>query len=292
MQVAAVKLLAGTPFAIELRVVSQPTLQVTSTGDKATSTVRYTAPVIEVVQGGTSLGRLDMANPTLDIPIGIPLPGVPGAADLPIIGGLLANGQKVADAVSQGLQKLDLGVLRIGVAQLNEKSMAMTDPFEGFQLGATARMLDVQVLPTQALGLPNLPSALAQVSLGEQVARAYAPMGGVVCRDSEMPAPPPTPEPQGKGPTGLAYTTLAYKAVPMFWAGTAMLLIGVVLVAALPGVRPRRLRPYIPAGTLPDVEPPTRATEWATEAEEPEAEVEVEVEPAAEDSDPKPEAKD
>lgn len=295
MQVAAVKLLAGTPFAIELRVVSQPTLQVTSTGDKATSTVRYTAPVIEVIQGGTSLGRLDMANPTLDIPIGIPLPGVPGAADLPIIGGLLANGQKVADAISQGLQKLDLGVLRIGVAQLNEKSMAMTDPFEGFQLGATARMLDVQVLPTQALGLPNLPSALAQVSLGEQVARAYAPTGGVVCRDSEQPAPPPTPQPQGKGPSGLAYTTLAYKTVPMFWAGTAMLLIGVVLVAALPGVRPRRLRPFIPAGTLPDDEPPTRAAEWATdaeaEAEEPESEVAdsvetAEVEPAAEKPEP------
>lgn len=293
MQVAAVNLLAGTPFAIELRVVSQPTLQVTSTGDEATSTVRYTAPVIEVVQGGTSLGRLDAANPTLDIPIGIPVAvspsGVPGAADLPIIGGLLANGQKVADAISQGLQKLDLGVLRIGVAQLNEKSTAMTDPFEGFQLGATARMLDVQVLPTQALGLPNLPSALAQVSLGEQVARAYAPTGGVVCRDSQQPAPPPTPQPQGKGPSGLAYTTLAYKAVPMFWAGTAMLLIGVVLVAALPGVRPRRLRPYIPAGTLPDDEPPTRTTEWATDTE-PEADEAETVEPVANAEEPDPES--
>ncbi|GAB3443055.1 hypothetical protein [Actinophytocola sediminis] len=235
LQVAAVKLLAGTPFAIDIRVVSQPTLQVTSTGEAKTSSVRYTAPVLEVWQGGRKIGGLDAANPTVDIPIGLPLPGVPGAEKLPIIGELLANGQRVTDAV----RKLDLGVLRLGVAQLDEKREAMTDPFTGYQLGATARMLDLQVLPTQALGLPNLPSALAQVSIGEQIARAYAPAGGVVCRAADQPQPPPEPrpEPQGKQPPGLAYTTLAYKTVPMFWAGTAMLLIGVVLVAAVPAVR-------------------------------------------------------
>jgi hypothetical protein len=116
----------------------------------------------------------------------------------------------------------------------------MTSPFQGYQLGATARMLDLQVLPTQALGLPNLPTALAQVALGEQVARAYAPAGGVVCRTSEQPAPPPTPKPQGRT---LAYTTMAYKTIPLFWTGTAMLLIGVVLVAALP-----RVRTFAPVG--------------------------------------------
>jgi hypothetical protein len=231
MQVADVKLLAGTPFEIQIKVVSQPTLQVTSTGDEATSTVHYTAPVLAVSQGGKSLGQLDAANPKLDIPVGIPL--APGAPELPIVGGLLANGQQVTDA----LHRLDLGVIRLGVAQLDQRGQAMTSPFAGFQLGATARMLDLQVLPTQALGLPNLPSALAQVALGEQVARAYAPTGGVVCRTSEQPAPPPTPNPQGRGPMPLAYTTMAYKTIPLFWTGTAMLLIGVVLVAALPRVR-------------------------------------------------------
>jgi hypothetical protein len=231
LQVANVKLLAGTPFEVQVRVVSQPTLQVTSTGDEQTSSVRYTAPVLAVEQGGRSLGQLDAANPTLDIPIGIPL--APGAPNLPIIGGLLANGQQATEA----LGRLDLGVIRLGVAQLDQRGAAMTSPFEGYQLGATARMLDLQVLPTQALGLPNLPSALAQVSLGEQVARAYAPAGGVVCRSSEQPAPPPTPQPQGRPPVELAYTTMAYKTIPLFWTGTAMLLIGVVLVAALPRVR-------------------------------------------------------
>jgi hypothetical protein len=230
MQVATVKLLAGTPFEIQIKVVSQPTLQVTATGDESTSTVTYTAPVLAVEQGGRSLGQLDAAHPSLDIPIGIPLAA--GAPSLPIIGALLADGQQATAA----LNRLDLGVIRLGVAQLDQRGMAMTSPFKGYQLGATARMLDLQVLPTQALGLPNLPSALAQVALGEQVARAYAPTGGVVCRMSEQAAPPPTPQPQGR-PMELAYTTMAYKAIPLFWTGTAMLLIGVVLVAALPRLR-------------------------------------------------------
>ncbi|HYQ61873.1 hypothetical protein [Actinophytocola sp.] len=247
MQVANLKLLAGTPFEIQIRVVSQPTLQVTSTGDQATSSVRYTAPVLAVEQGGKPLGQLDAANPKIDIPVGIPL--ATGAPNLPIIGGLLANGQPATAA----LQRLDLGVIRLGVAQLDQRGAPMTSPFKGYQLGATARMLDLQVLPTQALGLPNLPSALAQVALGEQVARAYAPAGGVVCRTSEQPAAPPTPQPQGKAPIQLAYTTMAYKTIPLFWAGTAMLLIGVVLVAAMPGLR--TLAPLGPGDVDDEPEP-------------------------------------
>jgi hypothetical protein len=261
MQVANLKLLAGTPFEIQVRVVSQPTLQVTSTGDEKTSTVEYTAPVLAVEQGGKSLGQLDAANPKLDIPVGIPLAA--GAPNLPIIGGLLANGQQATAA----LQRLDLGVIRLGVAQLDQRGAAMTSPFNGFQLGATARMLDLQVLPTQALGLPNLPSALAQVALGEQVARAYAPAGGVVCRTAEQPVPPPTPAPQGRGPMQLAYTTMAYKTIPLFWTGTAMLLVGVVLVAALPRLRVAALG--VPGA--PDAEPDT--AEPDAEANGTEAEV-------------------
>lgn len=261
MQVAAVKLLAGTPLEITIRVVSQPTLQVTSTGDQATSSVQYTAPVLAVEQGGKSLGQLDAANPKLDIPVGIPLAA--GAPSLPIIGDLLANGQQVTAA----LNRLDLGVIRLGVAQLDQRGAAMTSPFNGYQLGATARMLDLQVLPTQALGLPNLPTALAQVALGEQVARAYAPAGGVVCRTSEQPAPPPTPKPQGRP---LAYTTMAYKTIPLFWTGTAMLLIGVVLVAALP-----RVRTFAPVGPwgADDGEPDAAGTD--DEPDESETEVEA-----------------
>jgi hypothetical protein len=305
LQVANVKLLAGTPFEIQIRVVSQPTLQVTSTGDEKTSTVRYTAPVLAVEQGGKSLGQLDAANPRLDIPVGIPL--APGAPNLPIIGDLLANGQQATTA----LNRLDLGVIRLGVAQLDQRGTGMTAPFAGYQLGATARMLDLQVLPTQALGLPNLPSALAQVALGEQIARAYAPAGGVVCRTSEQPVPPPTPLPQGRTP--LAYTTMAYKTIPLFWTGTLMLLLGVVLVAALPRMRvPAAAGPRTydePAdGPAPEAadepgdtaaEPETASTEAdsdiapeaTVEETEAEAETESDAEPKSEaDAEPEAEA--
>ena len=285
MQVAALKLLAGTPFEITIRVVSQPTLQVTSTGDEKTSTVTYTAPVLAVEQGGKVIGQLDAANPKFDIPIGLPVG--PGAPTLPIIGDLLANGQKL----TQALQRIDLGVIRLGVAQLDKRGTPMTSPFKGFQLGATARMLDVQVLPTQALGLPNLPSALAQVALGEQVARAYAPTGGVVCRTSEQPAPPPTPKPQGRAPMELAYTTMAYKTIPMFWAGTAMLLIGVVLVAALPTLRSPRLAQSGPQLTDPNPADGGPADAETTE-DSPDSEESVSDEAKAETDDVEPAAAD
>jgi hypothetical protein len=256
MQAAAVKLLAGTPFEVAINVVSQPTLQVTSTGEAKSSTVSYTAPVLEVVQGGRSLGRLDAANPKLDIPIGIPLPGapeIPGAGNLPIIGNLLGNGQQVG----QGLQKLDLGVIRLSIAELNQKSQEMTAPFQGFQLGATARMLDLQLLPTAALGLANLPSALAQVSLGEQVARAYAPTGGVRCTPpTGQPAAPPAPMPKGRTPNLALTSAVQYSTIPMFWAGTAMLMIGVIMVAAFPV---RRREPAV--ALVEAAEPPSEPAE-------------------------------
>jgi hypothetical protein len=54
-----------------------------------------------------------------------------------------------------------------------------------------------------------------------------------------------TPPAGGQAPKGpvqnLAYTGGAYDTVPLFWSGTAMLLLGVVMVAAMPGTRRRPL---------------------------------------------------
>ncbi|MBB5956706.1 hypothetical protein FHS29_003292 [Saccharothrix tamanrassetensis] len=246
LQAASVRLLAGTPMEIRIDVVGQPTLTALSTGDASTSRVTYTAPVLKVSQGGRELGTLDAANPKLDVPIGIP---VLGDLKLPVVGGLAER-------------KLDIGVLRLQVAQLNEKSMVLDGPLrqggpviKGFMLGATARLLDLQLLPTDALGLPNLPSALAQVSLGEQIVRAAAPNGGVVCAPVQTPpggggqAAPPKDNPP------LAYTNAAYKTIPIFWTGTALLLAGVVVVAALP-MRRRPLKPVTGLTTGPTTEPP------------------------------------
>ena len=80
--------------------------------------------------------------------------------------------------------------------------------------------------------------------LGEQIARAYAPAGGVVC-GTTTPAGGSQPQTPTKN---LAYTGGAYDAVPMFWTGTALLLVGVILVAATPA---RRRKPVAPAPFKP-----------------------------------------
>lgn len=239
LQVASVQLLAGTPMALDINVVSQPTLTVTSTGDPGTSSVVYTAPVIQVVQGGKTLYTLDAAHPTQDVPIGIPL-NMPNLPKLPVVGNLLPNGQQLTPAVPV----VDIGVLRLTIAQLSQTQQSFTGgqngaPFTGFMNTGTARMLDLQVLPTAALGIPGLPTALAEVSLGEQNARAYAPTGGVRCGTTTA----PVAGPPAQGPIhALAYTDGAYQAIPLFWVGTGMLLVGVVLVASLPAGGARRPR--------------------------------------------------
>lgn len=251
LQGADIEILKGTPLALSIKVASQPTLKVTSTGDAKTSKVEYTAPVLTIEAGGKVLYTLDAAHPTKDIPIGLPLAGLSDQFgqlnDIPVVGGLVSTLTKGVQQVGNTAGTvLDLGVLRLSIAGLDQKSAAMTTPFKGFQLGASARMFDLQLLPTTKLKslLPadqqkNLPSSLAQLSLGEQIARAYAPTGGVICGSTTT---PPAGGEAPKGPVkNLAYTGGAYDTVPLFWSGTAMLLLGVVMVAAMPGTRRRPL---------------------------------------------------
>ncbi|MEU0882859.1 hypothetical protein ABZ345_29985 [Lentzea sp. NPDC005914] len=197
MRAVSVEIAGG----IKIDVASPPTLTATATGDEKTSKITYTAPVLKVSQNGKDLGTLDAAHPALDVPL-----------------------------------LLDLVVIKLQIAGLTEKKASFSgNGFSGFQLGATARMLDVQLLPTDKLKLPNLPAALAQISLGEQIVRAAAPQGGVVCGTAQPPQEPgggAAPPPQKTPP--LAYTNAAYQSIPLFWLGTGLLLAGVVLVAALP----------------------------------------------------------
>jgi hypothetical protein len=252
LQAASINILKDTPLGLTINVVSQPTLKVTSTGDQATSKVSYTAPVLQIMRGSDILYTLDASNPTKDIPIGLPLQGLLGALgqgsdalkNVPVIGGLADLATKGLTPVTDAAKGfvLDLGVLRLSIAGLDQNGAAMTTPFNGYQLGASARLFDLQLLPTQALKsiLPadfakNLPSSLAQISLGEQIARAYAPAGGVQCGTTAV--TPPVNAPVPGAPKNLAYTSGAYDAVPMFWTGTGLLLAGAVLVAAMPGRR-------------------------------------------------------
>lgn len=274
LQAGRIDILKGSALGLTVRVASPPVLRVTSTGDRETSGVEYTAPVLAVERDGKTLFELDAAHPTRDVPIGIPLPelkDIPGfehVKDQLVIGGAaeLADGGIAPLAGDAAGFVVDIAVLRLSIAGLTRHGTEVTTPFEGYHLGASARMLDVQVLPTQALAdaMPQgwadrMPSSLARVSLGEQVASAYVPSGGIDCGVTAAvdTAPGGTATPASNTgapatPHMLAQTSAAYATVPLFWVGTAMLLLGVVLVAGLP------VRRESPAPTRPSPRPRER----------------------------------
>ena len=259
LQLADVHLFEGTPFGINIKVVSQPTLTVTSTGDPETSTVDYEAPVLEVYRNGEQKFTLDAEHPTESIGVGAPknpakladamgLPSARHLKDVPVIGGLaetVNDGVQALSGDEQGMV-LDLFAIKLSIADLDVSKNAKDKPFDGYQIGATARMMNIDILPTEKLTdiLPDsmadkVPASLAQVAFGEQVARSYAPQGGVVCGTTGAGG---SGEPGGGGgsagtPDKLARTSAAYASVPIFWSGTGILLMGVVMVAAIPARR-------------------------------------------------------
>ena len=246
-QMAGLNLLPGTPFAMTAAVVGQPELRAVATGDAATSTIDYTAPIVEVRRGDRVLYRLDAAHPTVDIPIGIAPPGlrdqlpaewrtVPLIGDL--AGALPADSPLMPVAGELNARRQDIAVLRLTIAGMRREDRPMTAPFAGQQIGAAAHTLDVAVLPTDALGIPGLPGTLAAASFGEQVVRAAAPTGGVSCAATGRGAPVSR---QGGAYQTLAYSN-AYQAVPLLCTGAALLAAGVLItiIATVAGRRPRR----------------------------------------------------
>ena len=269
LQLADVHLFAGTPLEITVKVVSQPTLTVTSTGNPKTSSVDYNAPVLAVYRGGEEQFTLDASNPSESIGMGIPtdpgqLAGALGMApdqlkDAPVIGGLIETTQDNATALAGDAQGfvLDLFAIKLSIANPDVEKRQKTKPFTGHQIGASARMMNIEILPTEKLTsmLPEgaqdrVPPSLAQVGFGEQIARAYAPEGGVVC-GTTTPAQPPEGGAAPGVPDELARTSAAYATVPLFWSGTGLLLAGVIMVSALPG----RRRPDPAAANTPKPSP-------------------------------------
>ncbi len=64
-----IHLLQGTPGEITAKVVSEPALTVTAAGDKAKSTVKYTAPVLDITLPDGHTERLDSVHKQIDIPV-------------------------------------------------------------------------------------------------------------------------------------------------------------------------------------------------------------------------------
>lgn len=261
LQLADAHLFEGTPLELDIKVASQPTLTVTSTGDADTSSVDYEAPVLKVYRDGEKLYTLDADHPTKNIGMGVPSDpekladslGLPSADDLkdtPVLGGLVEtvdDGVKSLSDDEQGMV-LDLFAVKLSIADLDVKKKDKDKPFDGYQIGASARMMNVDILPTDRLTefLPkdvrdDVPDSLAQVAFGEQVARSYAPDDGVVCGAAGN-EPPGEKGGGGKSPgtpDQLAQTSAAYASVPLFWGGAGLLLAGVVMVSALPNRRVR-----------------------------------------------------
>lgn len=243
-----ISLLAGSPIGMTATVRRAPTLTVTATGKSKTSTVRNVSPIITVRRGGEKLFTLDTKHPRKDIPIGVPKSGFTRhlkstkVKSLPIVGGFAENTKGRAVRLSERARRqvVDLFVLRLSVGGLNTKSTALTTPFEGHQLGASARLLDVQLLPTEALvkalaakdgprELPyDVPSTLAQFAVGEQVARAAAPVGGAQCGTAAAAADQPP-----RAPDSLDTPSPAAVVRPLLWVGAVLLLGGAVLLALL-----------------------------------------------------------
>lgn len=256
VQLLNLQLLPNTPVGVTVNIIKSPTLTATSTGSPATSDVTYTAPVVQITQAdGTTVRTLaavdDPSTPyddtTFSIPLEIPvldsivtgLPTSIGTALQPILG-------PVVNQTTGAIRNLDLGLLTVKYGQFTKS------PANGASVGGTASLLDVALLPTTTLNsllgssLPagSAPTSLLQLGVGEQSARASVGAGGIDCTPDNPVTPSPTPlpgpgTPQAAASPPLAYTSGAYATTPLVWTGSAMLILGAILVAALP--RRRRL---------------------------------------------------
>lgn len=256
LEATTIDLFPRSPQGMTVKVVKPPTLLVTSTGTARSSKVTYSAPVLEVRRGKQKLFVLDAAHPSRDLPIGIPVKGfesVPGAKSvkpLPFVGGTAETVRGTAKRLTdEQLKKVvDLFVLRVSIAGLDQQGKDMRVPYRGHQLGASARLMEVQLLPTEALADAigergaDLSSSLMQITVGEQVARAYAPEGGVLCGSTAAPAPGQNGMPAKLMPVGTAY-----QARPMLWTASAALLLGALLVSVFPRRRTPAVVPMKPS---------------------------------------------
>jgi len=247
-----IDILPGSPLGMTATVGRPPTLSVTATGDDSTSRVGFEPPTITVTRGGTTLFTLDDEHPTQDVPIGVPKPALYQAtastdlAPVPIVAGAAqtATGARLTLTGPAQRAVTDLFVLRLSVGGLNQTSDETSYPIEGTEFAASARLLDVQLLPTRALAdaLARLPyqvtSSLAQYSLGELTAGALVAAGGVECD-----AVPTDAAQAGNAiPSSLGTPSPGAASVPLLWAGALALLVGVALVT-VPFRSPRRTPP-------------------------------------------------
>lgn len=104
-----VRLLAGSPAETSIKVISEPSLEVVSTGAAESSTVSYHAPVLEISGPNVPTERLDAPGSHFDVAIPSgpgPITGLVGS--LPVLGDLPLD-ELLGGVDTQGLDALSTG---------------------------------------------------------------------------------------------------------------------------------------------------------------------------------------
>jgi LPXTG-motif cell wall-anchored protein len=123
-----VELFAGTPSAVSVKVLSQPSLRVVAGGSAAKSTVEYAAPVFEVRVPGQAPVRLDGQRGRIDIAVPVDASAATLTGDLArtqalpllptnLLGGLLGGGHGDEQRPLAGKRT---AVLRLSVAGVSK----------------------------------------------------------------------------------------------------------------------------------------------------------------------------
>lgn len=216
-----------------------PVLTAHGTGKPDKDRVVNDTPIVDFKRGNRTLFRLDRTRETRDVRIGVI---TRGRTTMPVVDGYARHpsGKEIRLSGADRRKVTELFALRLSVGGLTTQSTAVDKPFHGTQITASARLLDVQLLPTKTLtdalkGRYDLPSTLAHYTIGEQVVRAAAPPSGPRCGapgagEVTVAAPPEALAPSSADiiPTRV-----------LLWGGAGLVLLGAYLLAV---ARPRKRR--------------------------------------------------
>jgi hypothetical protein len=210
------RLFEGTGAEATVRILAQPSLNALATGEKATSSVRYAAPVLEVATPDGARHRLANPGAYLDLP--------------------------VPASMWSGLPRGTAAVLRLSIG-------TVTSRITGSQVHASATPLRVQVklAPGHAVALPRAGAAtVLDLSVGEldvsaDAARAATGSGGYGSGSgSDTPSATPTPSTtvssslgSGSGGSGSGSGTLPVTGPSLGWiaaGGIALAGVGYALM--------------------------------------------------------------
>lgn len=235
---ADLRLFAGSDSEIAVKVISEPTLEVTATGDAESSTVEYDSPILEISGPGIGTVRLEATGGHVDLvlpgngaqealPEGETLPVVAGddpfgelvaGLDGSTLGELSAGGGDAAPPMElEGLpQHSGAGTLPLlgdvlpgvtshagldGLSVLRLSIGALEEEIGDESVSASAASLRLQLLAWDGEGPAEPAHAVLDLGIGLLAAAATAPALSDPPPDpSPSPSPDPSPDPSPTPP--------------------------------------------------------------------------------------------